>query len=192
MCTPERAYDSFKKAVEVANSEVEFRCLSRKLKDEQGLSWFKYRAGRGQFMSAHKSEVRAFLSSELKRVLYHPDNPNLAKLELTSADQRGEFLLINEPEFRITTHAPASGEDPSAETRFEGDCPVPIEQLVHRDPSGAGLSLSFQPVAEGWPSSRPISEVIVRNQWRFYEILDISKTPFPSGDAKAAGDKPKP
>jgi hypothetical protein len=188
LCTPERAYETFKKAVEQKNARVEFQCLSRKLRDEQGISWTKYQIGRDRVMASHEAEVKAFLASELRNVQYSPDR-RTADLVLASPGRLGLVRLINEPEFVVTTDGPMNDE--ASVARFEGDLPAPAESLVQRTAAGMGIAVALAPDAEGWPASRPITEVIVHDQWRFLEILDLHGTPFPQGDDAGTAAPPK-
>src|SRR5262249_2087151 len=151
LCTPERAYETFKKAVEAKNAWVEFQCLSRKLRADQSISWTKYRIGRDRVMSSHSEEVKAFLASELRNVQYSPDR-RTADLVLASPGRLGLFRVINEPEFVVTTDGPANGEDEVS--RFEGDLPAPVELVVQRTDAGNGVTLALRPSLEGWPTNR--------------------------------------
>ncbi len=180
LVTPERAYETFKEALRVGNAEVEYRTLSRALKDKQSLSFFKYQAGRGPFISDHRREFDLFLASHLVRVDYSKDR-RTAVLVLSSEDLTSAFVLVNEPEYRIVT------EGVDAEP-IEGDLP-PVDRLVERSSEGRRLTVSIEPAAEGWPSDRPIAEFVLRNQWRFLEILDIAERSFPS---EGAAPPPKP
>jgi hypothetical protein len=179
--TPEAAYETFKRALEADDAQVEFQALSRRLKDEQDLSFFKYQAGRGSFLARNRRELELFLSSRLQDVVYAPDRSR-ATLVLSAERLTGRFTLVNEPEFVITTE----------EGRLEGDT-VPVSRLVRREgPEGRTLTVSFEPEAEGWPTGATVHGLVVRNRWRFLEVLDVAERPFPLEEEQASRAQPRP
>ena len=100
LVTPERAFESFKKAFEAENPSLEWRCLSDKLKEREGLTEAKYTIGRSQFISNHKEAIENFKKAEIREFFYAPDRMK-AKLVVAAPDTLATLELINQPYYEI-------------------------------------------------------------------------------------------
>lgn len=176
LATPEKALDSFQRALEAGDYEHEYLSLSSELKRELDLSYNTYTLGRGSFLRQHRDEVRLFRRSEIARVTYSADR-RTARVELSAGESLGEIVLVNEPHYEWVVDD-GSGRGAEDGGRLEEDVPA----YVH---VADGRLVVDVPLAGPPPEGGEIAEVRVSRAWKFKELLGIREFRFDEAASRA-------
>ena len=101
LATPERAFDSFKRAFKAENPSLEWKCFSDALKEREGLTWAKYRMGRARFIAKYHDAIENLKRAELKGIFPLSADRKRIVLDVRGPGAVAKLLLINQPYFEF-------------------------------------------------------------------------------------------